>query len=444
VSTATQLGGRSPLPGPRLPPIVQSAALGLRRSAFLEGCRRRYGEDFEINLIGQPQLAYLSSRDSIAQLFAASADDARAGEANAPGEAIVGPGSLLLLDGRRHLNERKLLLPSFHGRGVESLLDAVTEATERELASWPADEGGERLRLWPRMKAITLEVILKGIFGISDPARFERLRTTLPATLDVSLLLVFAPRLRIDLGRFNRWGRLRRARAEVDELLFAEIGARRRSDTAEQRDDILSVLLRSRREDGSPLSDDELRDELLTLVLAGHETTATALAWAFERLARHPRVADRLRDLDDPEYLDAVINETLRSRPVVIAAARALHAPLELSGCTLPPGTLAMAGIELAHTARDVYPDADEFRPERWLGDQRPSERYAWIPFGGGTRRCLGAALALAEMRIILPAVVHRFELAPCSPRPEGSKVRAVVCGPARGCEVKVRPLSSR
>jgi cytochrome P450 len=413
----------------------------MRRSAFLRRCRDRYGDDFSLSLVGQPQLAYLSSRDSIARLFAASPHEARAGEANAPGEAIVGPGSLLLLDGQRHLGERRLLLPSFHGRGVESLLQTVRDAAERELAGWPSD--GERLQLWPRMKTITLEVILKGIFGISDPARFERLRAALPATLDISLLLALAPRLRIDLGRVNRWGRLLRARAEVDQLLFAEISARRQADPDGLRDDVLSVLLRARREDGSPVSDEELRDELLTLVLAGHETTATALAWAFERLARHPRVVAELRERDDDSYLDAVINETLRIRPIVIGAARALHAPLELQSGTVRPGTLAMAGIELVHTAPDAYPDAHEFRPERWLGDERPSDRFVWIPFGGGTRRCLGAALALAEMRIVIHEVVARFDLVPWSKRDEGSKVRAVVCGPARGCEVSVRAYSS-
>jgi cytochrome P450 len=413
----------------------------MRRSAFLRHCRNRYGEDFALSLLGQPRLAYLSSRESIARLFSASPDDARAGEANTPGEAIVGPGSLLLLDGSRHLTERKLLLPSFHGRSIESLLDTVREATERELDSWRAD--GEPRQLWPRMQAITLEVILRGIFGISDPKRFERLRAALPATLDISLLLVFVPWLRVDLGARNRWGRLLAARAEVDEMLFEEIDRRRSFPGGEQREDILSVLLRAERDDGAPLSDEEIRDELMTLVLAGHETTATALAWAFELLARHPRVVAKLRERADREYLDAVINESLRIRPVVIGAARALHAPLELESGTVAPGTLAMAGLELVHTAADAYPDADKFRPERWLDDRRPTDRYAWIPFGGGTRRCLGAALALAEMRTVIGEVVARFELEPCSRRSEKGKVRTVVCGPDRGCKVRIRNYSS-
>jgi cytochrome P450 len=303
------------------------------------------------------------------------------------------------------------------------------------------------------MQAITLEVILRGIFGIRDRERFARLRDLLPATLDVNPLLVFIPRLRVNLGRWSSWGRLVRARRAVDELLFDEIRRRRAAgghDGAGEHGgagsaDVLSVLLTARRDDGSSLSDEEVRDELMTLVLAGHETTATALAWAFERLARHPRVVARLReDGDATAYLDAVIRETLRIRPIVIGAARVLHAPLRLeSGVALAPGTLALAGLELVHTATAIYPDADVFRPERWLGDERPSDRYAWIPFGGGTRRCLGATLALAEMRIIIGEVVRRFELEPAVRGDEGQRVRAVVCGPAQGCHVRVSAYPS-
>jgi cytochrome P450 len=429
-----QMTGAPSLPGPRMPAPVQSILYATSRTQFLEHCRRRYGDDFSLRLMALPPVAYLSSRDSVARLFKAPPDDARAGEANLPGAAIVGPGSLLLLDGSRHLTERKLLLPSFHGNSVQAFTDVVRDATAHALSSWPT---GQPLALWPRMQAITLEVILRAIFGIRDPVRFARLRELLPTTINVSPLLLLQPRLRLNLGRLNSWGRMLGARSAVDELLFEEIARRRKQPAEPPQSDVLSLLLSTTHDDGSALTDAELRDELMTLVLAGHETTATALAWAFERLARHPEAWQHLRRDDSGQYVDAVINETLRVRPIVSAVARILHEPLALAECTLPAGTLAMAGIDLVHTASDAYPDANDFRPERFLGEQ-PVERYAWIPFGGGTRRCLGAALAVAEMRIVLSAVVRQFDLEPTSKAPERPHARAVVNGPQHGCEVRL------
>jgi cytochrome P450 len=245
--------------------------------------------------------------------------------------------------------------------------------------------------------------------------------------------------LQHDLGRWSPWGRFVRARAALDEFIYEEIELRRAEIAAggEDRDDVLSLLLGARHEDGSPMSDEELRDELITVIGAGHETTATGLAWAMERLLRTPRVLAALRDsvtAGEDDYLDATIRETLRARPVIVDVARKLTAPVRIGGYEVPAGQFLMAAIAAIHYREDLFPQPEEFRPERFL-DGRP-DTYAWIPFGGGVRRCIGASFAEFEMRVVLRAFVERADLRTASPEPEPIRVRNITLAPGKGCRV--------
>jgi cytochrome P450 len=352
-------------------------------------------------------------------------------------EPVAGPHSLLLLDGDQHLRERRLLLPAFHGERIERYRELIAEIARREIENWPV---GARFPLRPRLQAITLRVILRAIFGSQEAGRLQELVRLLPAIFDLDVVIMFVPWLRRDLGRRSPWGRFRRARDRVDEILYREIG-RRRDDGRGEADDVLSLLLDARHEDGRPLSDSELRDELVTLLLAGHETTATALAWTFERLVRHPQALARLRDelaADEDGYLEAVVKETLRVRPVVTDVGRRLAAPAVVGGWAIPTGTLVMPSIALVHLAPDTYPAPHAFRPERFIEGQ--PEPYAWIPFGGGARRCLGASFALFEIRTIVPIVLERLELRTPEPEDEGTRVRGVTLAPKRDAEVIAEP----
>jgi cytochrome P450 len=354
----------------------------------------------------------------------------------APGRNVVlapvlGRRSLLLLEGEEHLRRRKLMLPPFHGERMRAYEAVMAEATEREVASWPV---GRRFPLQDSMQAITLEVILRAVFGVEDDERRQLLRRTLVAILATTR----SPRaigMTIDrLRRLPGYRRVGEMLAEADEILLAEIAERRDDPDLASREDILSLLVGARFEDGSAMSDAELRDQLMTLLMAGHETTATGLAWAFDLLFRAPRQLERLRaELaeDGHEYLDAVIEETLRLRPVVPFVGRELRVPAELDGYELPEGTVVMPSIYLAHTRRDSFPDPHAFRPERFL-DGGP-ETYSWIPFGGGTRRCIGAAFAQLEMRVVLRTVLGTAELRSATARPEPIVRRNVTLSPRNG-----------
>jgi cytochrome P450 family 135 len=288
------------------------------------------------------------------------------------------------------------------------------------------------------MQAITLEVILRAVFGVRDGARMDLFRRRIPPLGELNSALDFLPFMQRDFGGLSKAARFRRALAAVDELIYAEIAERRETLGADDvRDDVLSLLLSARHEDGAPMTDIELRDELVTLLTAGHETTATGLSWAFERLLRNPRVLERLlASLDEDEYLDAVVKETLRVRPVVADVARKLTAPIELGPWRLPAGTLVLPAIVAVHMRPDLYPEPEEFRPERFLDGG--VESYAWIPFGGGVRRCIGAAFAQVEMRVVLREVLRRVRLRAVSARPERSKVQHVTVVPRHGCRVRV------
>jgi cytochrome P450 len=347
---------------------------------------------------------------------------------------------VILLDERAHLEQRKLMLPAFHGEKMEALTDLMSEVAEEQAASWPRDR---EVALHPRLQALTLEVILRAVFGLDAGAQLDALRAKLTEILALGAqpLGMFSA-LQRDVGKLTPWARFVQLREEADELIFDVIAERRRHDDAETRNDVLSMLLAARHEDGSPMSPQELRDELMTLLVAGHETTASELAWAFERLAREPAVLGRLvaeidRDGDD-EYLTATIQETLRRRPVLPnAAPRLVKQPVEVGGWAYPPGVCLVANAYLVHHDPEIYPDPYAFRPERFL-EETPGT-YTWIPFGGGRRRCLGASFALLEMKLVLRAVLSHNELRLAGDGFEVSRRRSITLSPGAGATTVLR-----
>jgi cytochrome P450 family 135 len=425
-------------PGPRGPALVQSLRLLLQPIDFLDRCLRRYGDVFTLRFVGMGDLVYVADTEAIKEVFTGDARVFCAGEANEIMEPVLGSRSVLLLDGEEHLRERRLLLPPFHGDRVRRYRELVGEIAAAEIARWPR---GRPFSLRPRMQAITLEVILRAVFGIREAERLDRLRALLPKMLDHGTVVVWMPFLRRDLGPGSPWRRFVRVRAEVDGLLLDEIHRRRAATDLEERDDVLSMLLQARGEDGEPMRESELRDELMTLLLAGHETTATGLAWAFERLTRTPRVMSRLQeslaDEDDDAYVDAVAKETLRARPVVYDVARKLAAPARVRGWELPAGAYVVPSITAIHLLKGIYEQAEEFRPERFLEGDQP-DSYSWIPFGGGRRRCIGAAFATMEMKAVLREVLVRVEVRAPEPKPERIRLHNVTLVPAKGTRVVV------
>jgi cytochrome P450 len=354
---------------------------------------------------------------------------------------MFGPTSILLLDGARHMRQRKLLLPPFHGARMAAYGERIAEVTDREIDGWPLDRP---FALQPSMQAITLEVILQLVFGLDDDERRAQVGDAIKQALEMvanplSELLMGLPG---KIGPVNIRASFERAVAEMDALLLAEIAKRRADPALAERDDVLSLLLQARDEDGEAMSDRELRDELVTLLLAGHETTATALAWTFDELFAHPAAFERLRDDEDGEYVDAVINESLRLHPPISLVDRRLRVDLELAGHRLPAGTIVAPCIHLAHRRPDLYPEPAAFRPERFL--DRPPETYSWLPFGGGVRRCVGASFATFEMRVVLRTVLARTRLRAASPRRESARRRAIVLAPRRGTRAMLTARAAR
>jgi cytochrome P450 len=420
-------------PGPRLPAALQAVQVARDPIGWMDRRRLRYGDVFSSRFPFFGRVVYVADPDGVKEVFTGDPHGFHAGEANAkPLGPIMGEHSLLTLDDQPHLSQRKLLLPPFHGEHVRRYAELVAEITEREVASWPV---GEPFPLRERMQAVTLEVILRAVFGVRDEARLALYRERIPRLADTSNLLIWTPFIRFDFGRLSPVARFRRAKEDVDELIYAEIAERRADPGA--GDDVLSLLLAARHDDGSPMSDSELRDELMTLLTAGHETTATGLAWAFERLLRTPAALERL--IDDPAddaYLDAVVTETLRVRPVITDVARKLVDDTDVRGYRLPAGTLVLAAIAALHLRPELYPDPHAFRPERFLGDSPGT--YSWIPFGGGVRRCIGAAFAQMEMKVALSVIASRVRLRADDPEPEQPRIRNVTTVPARGARVVV------
>ncbi|HVX33327.1 MAG TPA: cytochrome P450 [Solirubrobacterales bacterium] len=423
-------------PGPRAPATVNTARLLRRPLETLLAWRRRHGDLITVRLLTFGLGVYVADPDAIGKMFSGDQSDLRAGEANAPLTPVLGSRSVLTLDGPEHLRQRRLLLPPFGGAAIADFREVVRDVAEAEVAGWRA---GERIVVRERMRALTFEVICRVVFGVTEPGRIERLRQALMAVIDRQALVLLPGALRRDFPG-SPWARFRRQLAAADALLYEEIARRRAQADLEERTDILSLLLGARDEDGEPMSDLELRDELMTLLLAGHETTATALAFAFDLVYRDARVLARLREEvgeDRDAYLDAVATESLRLRPVIDAAERTLTEPREIGGHLLPAGIRVYPSIALVHLREDLYPRPFEFHPERFLDGDAPS--YAWLPFGGGIRRCIGAALARMEMIEVIRAVVDRVDLAPERPRPEPVTMRGITLVPRHGTVVRVR-----
>jgi cytochrome P450 family 135 len=396
--------------------------------------RERYGDIFTANLRfqgpdGPSPAVFVSDPDAVKKLFRASPEEAPVGASRQSLSPMFGTRSVLLVDGAEHLRRRKLMLPPFHGKRMARYGELIEEIVDAEVDSWVP---GKTFALQPRMQAVTLEVILRAVFGLEEAEQRDDVRRRITKLLDyvAGPLTELALGLPRKIGPVNIRAGFERVLARADESLLREIRRARSDPRLDEREDILSMLLQARDEDGQAMDDQELRDQLVTLLLAGHETTATGLAWAFNHLYARPDAVERLRDGDEP-YLDAVINETLRLRPPVPITDRTLAAPLELGGYELPAGTVVAPCIYLLHRRPDLYPQPDEFRPERFLEDA--PETYSWIPFGGGVRRCLGASFATFEMKIALRTVLRRARLEPASRRPEGTWRRSIVLAPRRG-----------
>lgn len=416
--------------------MLQSARWMIRPIAFLESCRRRFGDTFSARFTGsQSPLVMVSDPAAIRELYSERENQLLPGRRFAL-LPVLGSRSILLQEGPEHLQRRRLMLPQFHGERMRAYEELVTEIAERELECCPLDQP---LALHPHMQRATLEVILSAVFGVSDADRLDRLRRLLPrllnATSSTGYQLRMLARRAVHAGPVTE---LRPLTDEIDTELFAEISERRRDPATPCRRDILSLLTVARFEDGSAMNDRELRDQLMTLLVAGHETTATALAWTFDLLLRNPAALARLTaevDEDDgDEYLRAVIAESLRIRPVVPLAGRTIASELCADGFVLAPGTNVTAAIWLTHTRPDLYPEPLAFRPKRFL--DKPPSTYGWIPFGGGVRRCLGAAFAEMEMRVVLRCVLRTRSLKAASANAERPTRRNVTLSPRHGTRV--------
>jgi cytochrome P450 family 135 len=419
-------------------PLSQTLRWAFRPIAFMEDSRRRYGDSFGVRFLGfERPMILISDPVAIKALYQEREHGLPPGR-NIILEPILGSKSLLIQEGAEHLSRRRLMLPSFHGERMRSYEETMAEIVDAEIDTWPLDE---EFPIHARMQAVTLEVILRVVFGVSSGPRLDRLRGMLATVLQETS----APGrqvLGLALQRFGGRGmfaHFERELREVDELLMAEIAEHRDRPDLEEREDMLSMLMLAEFEDGSRMEDRELRDQLMTMLLAGHETTATALAWTFDLLLRHPAQLDRLRgslQAGEEDYLRATISESLRLRPVIPLAGRRLGKEMVADGETLPVGTDVTPAIWLTHTRADVYPEPFAFKPERFL-DEGP-DTYAWIPFGGGVRRCIGASFAEFEMRVVLREVLTRCELHKASPEPETTGRRNITLSPKDGTPVVV------
>jgi cytochrome P450 family 135 len=427
----------APPPGPPLPAAIQAGLVWLDPIRFVDTCHRRYGDVFAIRIPVIGTLVFLANPEHIRLVSRGDPTIFHAGEAAAPLAQVVGRHSLLVIDEDKHRRSRSLMLPAFHGDSVRRQIAEMIAITAEEVARWPV---GEPFQLYPRMQRLTLEVILRTVIGVHDQDRLAALRAALPPMMEIGSPVELIPPPEV-LLRFGMWRRRAQRRAAAVELLNDEIRRCRADPALEQRTDALAMLVGSGTGSaGQPMPDDELVDQLVTLLLAGHDTTATALSWAFERLTRHPELLARTAQAaadGDEAWLDAVCRESLRVRPVVFEFGRKLTADLQLGGYHLPAGVILAPSINLVQHSSRYYADPDAFQPQRFL-DQRP-DPAVWFPFGGGVRRCLGATFAQVEMRTVLREVLRRVELAPTAAPDEPVRARHVTMVPRQGAVVTVR-----
>jgi cytochrome P450 len=415
-----------------MPAALQTIGWWNRPVGYAEHLRARYGKTFSMRLLGQPPSVILTDPEDVKALLTAPPDVLHPGEGAVLLEPIVGPNSVILLDEAPHMEQRKLMLPAFHGDRMQRLTGLMEELTEREIESWPV---GEPVALHSRLQRLTLDIILRAVFGLDEGSRLERLREGLSKILTFGdSPLSMLPFLQKALEGRGRFGRFEHDREEVDRELFALIEERRRDDR--ERDDVLAMLIAAEHTDGSPMSKEEIRDELVTALVAGHETTASSLAFAFEQLARAPEARERLAADEDGSYLEATVNEVLRRRPVLPQPEpRLVKREIEIGGWTYQPGVVLFASAYLVHHDPEIYPDPYSFRPERFVG-VKPGT-YTWLPFGGGRRRCIGASFALLEMRIVLRAAIDRFDFVPAGP-PQRMRRRMITVTPGDGGLVRL------
>jgi cytochrome P450 len=416
--------------------VLQTVGFLVAAPRFLELCRRRYGDAVTLRTLFDEPFVMVFDPGLVKELFQGSGEQLRAGEANALLGPVLGERSVLLLDGAEHLRHRRLMLPAFHGRHMQAYAEVMLRSSDLEIDSWPV---GEPFALLPTMQSLTLRVIMRAVFGYEAGSAEEELRRRLRTMIEPLGRPARWALLMLTMGRFGRDTSAARqfeeSKAAVDEILYEEIARRRADPRLGERDDVFSALLLAEDEQGSRLSDREVRDELMTLLLAGHETTATGLAWTFDLLLHSPAVHKRARKGDD-EYLDAVVKEALRLRPVIPGVGRVVRGePFRLNGWVIPEGVEINPSIRVIHRREDLYPNADSFRPERFLEAEAP-DTYTWVPFGGGTRRCLGASFALMEMRIVLRRVLERCALRAADPSLDAVQFRAITLAPRNGVRV--------
>jgi cytochrome P450 len=422
-------------PGPRLPITLQTLAMRVRQRPFFERARRRYGPMVTMRVLGLGPMVAVSDPELIKQTFKADPTVLHAGTAS-PLRELLGANSLLGIDEAQHMEQRKLLLPPFKGQRMKQYEPMIEEIAAEEIDSWPQ---AIELDAAPSMQRITLRAILRAVFG-AEGARLQALEELIPQWTDLGARVALAPELRKSYGPWSPWAKFKRLRAEMDVILDELIAIAGRDPQLEERADVLALMVQARHEDGSPMSGAEIRDELVTMLVAGHETTSHSLSWAVERLRRHPEVLQRLTDEVDEggkALREATIREVLRSRPVVSFAGRYARKPFELGGYRLPVGTRILLAAILTHYDPQLFPHPERFDPDRFL-DTVP-DTYSWIPFGGGIRRCIGATFAHMEMDVVLRVLLERVELLPTPAPGERSAFRGVVWAPAQGGRLVMR-----
>lgn len=427
-------------PGPRWPAPLQVLAY-TQLPRFMRYCRRRYGDRFTVRGGAFGTFVYLTDPNDIREVFRGDDETFHAGEANAPFlSQILGPSSVLCVDEQLHLRQRRRLAGPFHGESVARLAPVMSDIAAEDVATWPV---GEEFSVLPHMRKLTLEVILRAVIGVTDrdESQLNELRSTLSALADLDLVTMLAFGFPA-LSKIWPWSQYAAVQRQADRLIRDEIERCQSADDLEQRPDVLAMLVRGN-QDGMTTS--ELRDQLVTLLMAGHETTATALSWTFERLVRHPAVlakTQRAAREGDNDYLDAVVTESLRVRPVVPDVSRRLVRDVTIGTgdreLRLPAGIYVDPALHLVLRSEEHYPDPLAFRPERFVG-KRP-DLSVWLPFGGGNRRCLGAAFALTEMRVVLSTILQRVDLATTTHRDERVRVRHVTLAPSRGARIMCQP----
>jgi cytochrome P450 family 135 len=428
-------------PGPHAPGWVQTSQWMFRPIQFMNRCRERYGPIFTVRLGPAQNVVMVGTPDLAKQALSHDPDILRAGETNGIFRPVVGSNSILLLDGDAHMQQRRILLRGLGASHAAQFVDQVREVAATRIAGW---ETGQRLKLHEEMEAISFASIMRVVFGEYSSSSHSELRGLIPEMMDrCDSPFTLMPWFRRELAGGSPYARLMRVLDKIDRILFELISERRVDPMTQFRDDTVSLLLRAEHEDGSPLSDQEVRDEILTMIMAGYETTTSGSAWALERLLRSPeqlqRLTDEIEKGREDTYLEAVVKETLRSRPVVPVVARHVTQPVELGGYMIAAGTILMVSIYLVHSDPDTYPEPDEFRPERFLNGI--PENGAWIPFGGGVRRCLGARFAELEMKVILTQVLATARLRPSDPKAEDFKRKRFTFAPERGAAAEVEAL---